>query len=47
MKLTSILCALSAAFIIFAAEAANAKHATALHAAAPGVHFLNPQPLPP
>jgi hypothetical protein len=47
MKLTSILCALSAAFIIFAAEAANAKHATAVHAATPGIHFLNPQPLPP
>jgi len=47
MKLTSILCAMGAVFIIFAADAANAKHATALHAATPGVRFLNPQPLPP
>src|ERR1019366_186596 len=29
MKLTSILCALGAVFIIFAAGAANAQHATA------------------
>ena len=47
MKLTSILCALGAVFIIFAAGAANAQHATASHVAAPGVHSLNPQPLPP
>jgi len=47
MKLTSILCALSAAFIILAADAANAKHATAIRAVTPGVHYLNPQPLPP
>ncbi len=47
MKLTSILCALGAASIIFAAEAANAKHAAAIHATTPGIHFLNPQPLPP
>ncbi len=47
MKLTSILCALGAAWIILAAGAANARHATARHVAAPGVHSLNPQPLPP
>jgi hypothetical protein len=47
MKLTSILYALGAVFIIFAAGAANAQHATASHVAAPGVHYLNPQPLPP
>ena len=46
MKLTSILCALSAVFILFAAEAANAKHA-AVHPTTPGIHYLNPQPLPP
>jgi len=47
MKLTSILGALSALFIVFAAGAANARHATTSHVAAPGVHYLNPQPLPP
>ncbi len=47
MKLTSILGALSAAFIILAAGAAEARHATAMHTAPSGVHYLNPQPLPP
>ena len=47
MKLTSILCALSAVFILFAAEAANAKHATVVHPTTSGIHYLNPQPLPP
>jgi hypothetical protein len=46
MKLTSILGALSAVFIVLAAGAANAGHAT-LHAQRSGVHYLNPQPLPP
>jgi hypothetical protein len=46
MKLTSILGALSAALIILAAGAAEARHG-AVHAPTPGVHYLNPQPLPP
>ena len=46
MKLTSILGALSAAFIVLAAGAANAGHAK-IHAPTSGVHYLNPQPLPP
>jgi hypothetical protein len=46
MKLTSILGALSAIFIILAAGAANAGHAT-VHAQTSGAHYLNPQPLPP
>jgi hypothetical protein len=47
MKFTSILCALSAAFVIFAASAASAGHATGKTAAPAGAHYLNPQPLPP
>jgi opacity protein-like surface antigen len=51
MKLTSILGALSAALIILAASAAEARqaagHAPAVHASASGAHYLNPQPLPP
>jgi len=46
MKSTSILGALSAALIILAAGAAEARHAT-VHAPTSGVHYLNPQPLPP
>jgi hypothetical protein len=46
MKLTSILGALSAMFIVLAAGAANAGHAK-VHAPTSGVHYLNPQPLPP
>jgi hypothetical protein len=47
MKSTSILGALSAAIIILAAGAANAGYGAASHAATSGVHYLNPQPLPP
>jgi hypothetical protein len=47
MKLTSILCALSAVFIVLAAGAADARHAAAMHAPTSGAHYLNPQPLPP
>jgi hypothetical protein len=47
MKAISILGALSAALIIFAAGAANAARATASHASTSGIHYLNPQPLPP
>jgi hypothetical protein len=47
MKSTSILGALSAVLIILAAGAAEARHATAAHAATSGIHYLNPQPLPP
>ncbi len=46
MKLTSILGALSAVFIILAAGAANAGHVT-VHPQTSGAHYLNPQPLPP
>jgi hypothetical protein len=46
MKLTSILGALSAAFLVLAVGAAEARHA-AFHAPTPGAHYLNPQPLPP
>jgi len=46
MKLASILGALGAAFLIIAAGAANARHVT-VHAPTSGVHYLNPQPLPP
>ncbi len=46
MKLTSILGALSAIFIILAAGAANAGHAT-VHAQTSGAHSHNPQPMPP
>jgi hypothetical protein len=47
MKLTSILGALSAAFILFAAGAAEARRAAFVHAPTSGIHYLNPQPLPP
>ena len=47
MKLTSILGALSAVLLILAAGAAEARHAAVLHAPPSGVHYLNPQPLPP
>lgn len=47
MKLTSFLGALSAAFFILAASGADARHAAAFHAPSPGLHYLNPQPLPP
>jgi hypothetical protein len=47
MKLTSILGALSAAFLILAASAAEARHAAAFRAPSSGLHYLNPQPLPP
>jgi hypothetical protein len=47
MKLTSILGALSAAFLILAAGAAEARHAAFGRAPTSGVHYLNPQPLPP
>jgi hypothetical protein len=47
MKSTSILGALSAVLIILAAGAAEARHAAAAHAATSGIHYLNPQPLPP
>jgi hypothetical protein len=47
MKLTSILGALSAAFIILAAGAAEARHSAVFHATTSGAHYLNPQPLPP
>ena len=46
MKSTSILGALGAILIIFAAGAAEAQHA-AVHAPTSGAHYLNPQPLPP
>ena len=47
MTLTSILGALSAAFLILAAGGAEARHAAAFHAPSSGFHYLNPQPLPP
>ena len=47
MKLTSILGALSAAFIILAASAAEARHAAFVRGPTSGIHYLNPQPLPP
>jgi hypothetical protein len=47
MKVTLILCALSAAIIILAAGAADAKHAAVIRTATSGAHYLNPQPLPP
>ncbi len=47
MKSTSILGALSAALIFLAAGAAEARHAAVVHASTSGIHFLNPQPLPP
>jgi len=47
MKSTSILGALSAVLIIRAAGAAEARHAAAVHAPTSGIHYLNPQPLPP
>jgi hypothetical protein len=46
MKLTSILGALSA-FLILAADAAEARNAVVAHAPTSGVHRPNPQPLPP
>jgi len=46
MKLTTILGVLSAIFIVLAAGAANAAHAT-VRAQTSGAHYLNPQPLPP
>jgi hypothetical protein len=47
MKSTSILGALSAVLIILAAGSAEARHAAVAHAATAGIHYLNPQPLPP
>jgi hypothetical protein len=47
MKSISILGVLSAAFIILAAGAAEARRAAVLHAPTSGIHYLNPQPLPP
>jgi hypothetical protein len=46
MKLTSILGAPSAAFLILAAGAAEARRAAAMRAPTSGVHDLNPQPPP-
>jgi hypothetical protein len=46
MKSTSILGALSAVLIILAVGAAEARPAAA-HAPTSGIHYLNPQPLPP
>ena len=47
MKLTSVVGALSAAFIILAAGAAEARHAAVMPAPTSGAPYLNPQPLPP
>jgi len=47
MKLSSIFGALSAAILFLAASAAEAKHSAAAHTTPSGIHFLNPQPLPP
>jgi hypothetical protein len=47
MESTSILGAPSAALLILAAGAAEARRSAVMHAPTSGIHYLSPQPLPP
>jgi len=47
MKSISFLGALSAILVILAAGAAEARRIAAVRAPTSGIHYLNPQPLPP